>query len=157
MSLILALGANIGEPINQLHHATEILSQHFQLISKSRIYTSKAQDYLNQPDFFNQVLEFHLPHETPKQVLMQIQEIELSLGRMRDIPRGPRFIDIDILFYSLEQINTNDLQIPHPRLWTRSFVVRPLKELPYFDILKHHFEFPDHFDEDAFVLAEQKD
>jgi 2-amino-4-hydroxy-6-hydroxymethyldihydropteridine diphosphokinase len=157
VSLILATGANIGEPILQLREACTILSTHFNLRAQSRIYCSKAQDYCDQPDFFNQVLEFELPSSSAPEILRIVLETEKLLGRQRDIPRGPRLIDIDILFYATEKFNNHELEIPHPRLWHRSFVVKPLRELPYFDILKHHFNFPETFIEDALPFVEQKD
>jgi 2-amino-4-hydroxy-6-hydroxymethyldihydropteridine diphosphokinase len=154
VSLILATGANIGNPVEQLHQARLMLASRFQFIAQSRIYRSKAQDYLDQPDFFNQVLEFQTPSITPLEALNQILHVEKLLGRRRDIPKGPRVIDIDILFFDELKFESEELQIPHPRLWHRSFVVKPLRELPYFDILKHQHIFPIDFADDAIPLTE---
>jgi 2-amino-4-hydroxy-6-hydroxymethyldihydropteridine diphosphokinase len=66
---------------------------------------------------------------TPQQLLAAIQKIETELGRQRTIPKGPRTIDIDILFYSNLTITTPNLEIPHPRLTERRFVLDPLSEI----------------------------
>lgn len=135
MSLILATGSNLGNKKENLNLARLELSKKFSLTSISRIYCSEAVDYFDQPDFYNQVLEFKIPNYSPQDVLRIIQEIEKSLGRKKYIPKGPRLIDIDILFWNLEKIKTSNLIIPHPSWDQRSFVVLPLQELPFHDIL----------------------
>lgn len=150
MSLIIATGSNLGDSIKQLQQAADQLSKHFSLIAKSRIYTSKAVDYTNQPDFHNQVLEFETPDITPANCMSLLLKIEEKLGRKRDIPRGPRNIDIDILFFDTIESSDPHIILPHPRLFDRSFVVLPLKELPYFNILQKHYDFPTKFDNEAF-------
>jgi 2-amino-4-hydroxy-6-hydroxymethyldihydropteridine diphosphokinase len=75
--------------------------------------------------------------------------IEKEMGRERDIPKGPRIIDIDILFWGTEQIDVPGLTIPHPRWAERSFVVYPLQELPYFETLKNHYKIPSEFSNTA--------
>ena len=133
MSLIIATGTNLGDKLNNLHKALHFLQKHFILIKKSQIYCSEAVDYLDQPDFFNQVLEFEIPSQlSPLEILKICSQIEKEMGRKRDIPKGPRVIDIDILFFQLESFHSQNLQIPHPRLFERSFVVRPLIELSFF-------------------------
>ena len=81
--------------------------------------------------------------------MKQLLSIENKLGRERKIKSGPRNIDIDILFLGLEKINQLNLTIPHPRLFERSFVLFPLKELPFYPILKKHFKFPSNIQNDA--------
>jgi 2-amino-4-hydroxy-6-hydroxymethyldihydropteridine diphosphokinase len=153
MSLIIATGSNLGSSRDTLALARIELSKHFKLIAQSRLYRSKAVDYESQPDFINQVLEFELPqdHDAPD-ILALILSIEASLGRQRTIPKGPRTIDIDLLFFGLDHFSSDELVLPHPRLWNRSFVVRPLKELPFFATLDKHFTFPDQFAVEAFPL-----
>lgn len=153
MSLIIATGSNLDRPLEYLERAKLKLSEHFNFEAESRIYSSKAVDFTDQPDFFNQVLQFKLPQRPPHQVLALLLEIEINLGRLRTIKRGPRTIDLDILFYGLDSFQEPDLEIPHPRLWYRSFVVRPLRELPYFSILNDHFDFADSFDVEAHPLS----
>lgn len=140
-SFFVATGTNLGDRKNHLQEAETILCREFNLIASSRIYESPAVDYLNQPDFYNQVLEFSLPSLLPEQVMNRLLEIEKEMGRNREIPKGPRIIDLDILFWSDKKIVSETLIVPHPRLFERSFVVLPLSELPGFKELQKIFDF----------------
>ncbi len=142
MSLILATGSNIGDREANLNLAMKELKNIFQLTAKSQIYKSAAIEYEDQPEFFNQVLEFETPSINPHTAMKEILKIEKKLGRRRDIPKGPRTIDIDIVFWDLEQIKSRELTIPHPAWNQRSFVIEPLKELPYFQTIIKHFNIP---------------
>jgi 2-amino-4-hydroxy-6-hydroxymethyldihydropteridine diphosphokinase len=85
---------------------------------------------MDQPSFLNMVAEIEgksLP--TPEQLLARLLRIEYALGRTRDIPQGPRTIDLDLLFYKDETSDTEFLKLPHPRLHLRRFVLEPLNEL----------------------------
>jgi 2-amino-4-hydroxy-6-hydroxymethyldihydropteridine diphosphokinase len=149
MSLFIATGTNIGDKKQNLIDAKNELMKYFEFIAESRIYTSKAIEYTQQDDFLNQVIEFKLPKISPNEVMSILLEIELKLGRRRDIPKGPRTIDLDIIFFSDLKIQTDLVNIPHPRLFERSFVVLPLSELPGFAKLKKHFSFPSEFSNQA--------
>lgn len=153
MSLILATGSNLGDSLAYLEEAKLRLSHRYHLIAASRIYRSAAVDYEAQPDFLNQVLEFKLPALTPEECLNDILELERAMGRKREILRGPRTIDIDILFWGKLNINSEQLVIPHPRWMERSFVVRPLQELPFFQTIEKWFTIPGSFTVEAFPLA----
>lgn len=146
MSLIIATGCNLGDKQKNLLQAKEVLSQKFNFIAESPIYTSAAIEYLNQPDFYNQMLEFELPQANPDQTMLEILELEKELGRQRDIPKGPRLIDIDIIFWGLNSINTENLTTPHPAWQQRSFVVLPMQTLPFFSQIEKHFIIPTEFD-----------
>jgi 2-amino-4-hydroxy-6-hydroxymethyldihydropteridine diphosphokinase len=154
MSLVISTGTNLGDRKRNLLLGCHALSQEFQLKETSRIYSSPAVDYLNQPEFLNQILVFEVPKSTPRETIEKVLLIETSLGRVRDIEKGPRVIDIDILFWDLKQINEPTLQVPHPRLFERSFIVMPLKEMEIFKHLKKHFFFPSHFSNSATPLDE---
>ncbi len=149
MSLIIATGSNIGSPLESLAQAQVELQNHFSLIAASRIYRSRAVDYESQPDFFNQVLEFKIPPLAPDQVMNTLLELEMRMGRTRDVSRGPRTIDLDIVFWNLEEIQTNKVSIPHPRWLERSFVIRPLRELPFFQTIEKCFTIPESFKVEA--------
>ncbi len=149
MSLIIATGSNQGDSLQYLKNALTRLSQHYQLIAASRVYTSQAVDYEDQPDFFNQVLEFKLPPLPPEKVMETLLQIEKDLGRFRDIPKGPRTIDIDIIFWDLLTLHTKNLTLPHPRWSERSFVVRPLSELPFFQTIEKCFTIPQSYKVEA--------
>ena len=152
MSLIIATGSNIQSPLENLALAKEKLAQEFKLIAASRIYRSAAVDYENQPDFFNQALEFELPLKNPDQVMQWLLETEKHMGRIRDVLKGPRIIDLDILFWGLETHHTKLVEIPHPRWVERSFVIRPIQELPFFKTIEKCFTIPTTFKVEAFPV-----
>ena len=152
MALIIAIGSNLGDRLENLANARTALENNWKLIATSRIYTSAAVDYLGQPDFANQVLQFALPWENPLDVIQKILELELTQGRKRNIHRGPRIIDIDIIFWGLDVIRTPSLITPHERWKERSFVVRPLSELPFFHAIEKCFTIPKAFTTEAFPL-----
>lgn len=149
MSLIIATGSNLGESLAILREAKDRLCHKFKLIAESRVYRSAPVDYEAQPDFFNQVLEFELPDSTPEQVMQTLLDIETFMGRQRTQWRGPRTIDLDIVFWGLTSISSERITIPHPRWQERSFVVRPLKELPFFQSIEKCFTIPESFKIDA--------
>lgn len=160
MSLVISLGTNIGNRSQNLKSATQKLCEFLVLKNSSNVYESTAVDYLDQPDFLNQVLEFDEPSKISKDALMEkILNVEKDLGRERVIDKGPRVIDIDILFWGTEKYNSHSLTIPHPRLFSRSFIVLPLSELDYFKILKTTFDFPSTFNNSAhkYIDKEKKD
>lgn len=140
-SLFIALGSNLEHRKTHLDLAKLELCHHFELIAESRIYESKAVDFINQPDFFNQVIEFKSPALHPLQVMEILLFIEQRLGRTRERAKGPRTIDLDLLFFGREIFQSEKLILPHPRLFERSFVILPLKELPGFKELEHFFDF----------------
>lgn len=152
MSFIIATGSNIGQSVETLKKAQKRLSEEFELVAASRIYSSKAVEYENQPDFFNQVLEFRIPALTPVETMKKLLLIEKEFGRNRDIPKGPRTLDLDIIFWSMEQIHEPELTVPHPRWIERSFVVRPFQELPFFQTIEKCFTIPRNFTVEAFPI-----
>jgi 2-amino-4-hydroxy-6-hydroxymethyldihydropteridine diphosphokinase len=94
----------------------------------SPIYETEPLDYTDQPWFLNLVAEAETDL-SPFELLATTSQIEQELGRVRDIPRGPRTVDIDILLYGDEVVNEPILQIPHPRMAERRFVLAPLADL----------------------------
>ena len=155
MSLIIATGSNIGNSLQTLKAAQNELAKHFQLIAASRIYYSKAVEYENQPDFYNQVLEFSLPPISPDEVMILLLAIEIKFGRHRDIPKGPRTLDVDIIFWGTTAWNSDMVTVPHPRWSERSFVVKPLQELPFFQTIQKCFTIPHDFTVDATPLLDR--
>ena len=127
--IYLSLGSNIGDRESYLRKAAERLaSNDMRILRSSRIYETEPVDLLDQAWFLNQVLE----GETalfPMQLLRRIGRFERELGRVRTVPKGPRTIDIDILFYGADVVDTPRLEIPHPRIAERRFVLAPLAEL----------------------------
>ncbi len=153
MSLFIATGSNLGNKLINLNRAKEILSNHFKLIAASRVYESEAIIYTNQDHFYNQVLEFATPQIGPLDVMATLLKIENEMGRVRDTFKGPRLIDLDLLFFDNLKIDTELVKIPHPELFKRSFVVLPLSELPGFDQLKQNYQFSAIFDNSAFPIS----
>lgn len=152
-NLILSTGSNLNNREELLHNVKNTLANTFLLVEESQIYESKAVDYLNQPDFLNQVLHFTTNFKSPGEVLEETLKIEKLFGRERKIDKGPRTIDIDILFWNLEIIERPNLQIPHPRLFQRSFIVTPLKELKYSYQIQTKFLLPNKFDSDCWIFS----
>jgi 2-amino-4-hydroxy-6-hydroxymethyldihydropteridine diphosphokinase len=149
MSLIIATGSNLKNKKKNLLQAKNQLCKYFDFVAESQIFSSPAIEYLNQPDFYNQVLEFKIPSLSPQETLKVTAQIEYELGRKRDIPKGPRIIDIDIIFWDLDKINQPNLVIPHPAWSERSFVVEPLQQLPFFSKIQNHFIIPKEFKNSA--------
>lgn len=154
MSLIIASGSNIGDSVTTLKAAHAELSKHFTFIAASRIYVSAAVEYENQPDFYNQVMEFEIPALSPDEVMDKLLSIEKVFGRHRDIPKGPRTLDLDIIFWNTTSLQTTKVIIPHPRWAERSFVVKPLQELPFFQTIRKCFIIPQSFTVEAAPLRD---
>ena len=122
--LYLSLGSNVGDREANLRAAVERLGA----ARVSPIYETEPVDYVNQAWFLNLVAEV----ETdlfPRQALAWTQRIERELGRVRTVPKGPRTIDIDILLFGGVLMRTKELEIPHPRMAERRFVLQPLADL----------------------------
>jgi 2-amino-4-hydroxy-6-hydroxymethyldihydropteridine diphosphokinase len=149
MSLIIATGSNLGDSLDILKATKNRLDETFGLVAASRIFSSSAVEYLNQPDFFNQVLELRLPKSSPQEVMSYLLRLEEEFGRRRDIPKGPRTLDLDIIFWEMQKISDEGLVIPHPRWAERSFVVKPLQDLPFFKTIEKCFTISKTFDVDA--------
>lgn len=125
----LSLGSNIGKRERNLQNAIDLLdSANLRVIRISPVYETEPMERRDQPWFLNLVVEA----ETglfPLQLLQRIQRIEMELGRKRLVAKGPRSIDIDILLYGSFVIRSARLEVPHPRLAQRRFVLEPLAEL----------------------------
>lgn len=153
MSLILALGSNLGDKRKNLIKAHEEINKHFEVLAKSKIYQSEPVEYLEQNDFFNQVIECQLPSVSPLETWKVLKGIEEKLGRNKIIPKGPRNIDIDIIFWQTQKFEFPELTIPHKSWQERSFVVKPLKELPYFSEIQKVFSIPENFASSATPIS----
>lgn len=124
----IALGTNLGDRMGYLQAAIDALPPKVKVVRLSPVYETPPWGILDQPDFLNQVLqaETDLP---PEELLVYLKEIEKAIGRQSRVRYGPREIDIDILFYDQQVVDLPQLQIPHPRLHERSFVLVPLADL----------------------------
>lgn len=123
-TVYLSLGSNVGDREANLRAAIDRLGP----VRESPIYETEPVDYLNQGWFLNLVVELQT-ELFPRQLLTRTQKIERELGRVRGIPKGPRTLDIDILLYGSSVIRMPTLEIPHPRMNDRRFVLQPLADL----------------------------
>jgi 2-amino-4-hydroxy-6-hydroxymethyldihydropteridine diphosphokinase len=127
--IYLSLGSNLGDRTANLDRAIETLPEiSVQVLRCSSIYETEPVDFLEQPWFLNCVVEAESSLE-PRQLLEGLQAIERKLGSWKLVPRGPRVIDLDILFHGTAVIREEGMEIPHPRLSERRFVLVPLVEL----------------------------
>ena len=126
----LGLGSNLDSPERQLRRAIAALGKlpYSHITQVASFYHSKAWGRKAQPDYCNTVLALKT-RLSPEQLLYYCQKIESQQGRIRKVRWGARTLDIDILFYDSQKINSPTLQIPHPRLHERDFVLLPLREI----------------------------
>ena len=134
----IGLGTNLGNKTENIQNALDSIKEIEGLtITKiSSLYLTKPWGEEDQDDFINQVIEVktELP---PLDLLHRMQDIEIKLGRQSSVKWGPRVIDLDLLLYGKEKINLEELQVPHPYLCERLFVLIPLQEI------NPEMEFPD--------------
>ncbi|MCF6190553.1 MAG: 2-amino-4-hydroxy-6-hydroxymethyldihydropteridine diphosphokinase [Cocleimonas sp.] len=127
-----ALGSNLGDSDKHIMDGLQALANHSDIdfINTSLLYQSKPHGPQDQPDYINAAVEFKTTL-TPENLLDELQKIENKNGRVREgVERwGARTLDLDLLFYGDETINTKRLIVPHPRICERAFVLYPLRDL----------------------------
>jgi 2-amino-4-hydroxy-6-hydroxymethyldihydropteridine diphosphokinase len=126
----LSLGSNEGHSRRLLEEAVRGLADlpHTQVIARSGLYRTAPIGYVDQPDFLNQVIALRTTL-APHDLLDATQALERAAGRERGMRWGPRTLDIDLLWYDGIHLDDERLQLPHPRLEDRRFVLEPLAEL----------------------------
>lgn len=126
----LGLGSNLGDRQASLLGAIGALArtEGIWLSAVSSLWNSAAWGLTDQPDFLNACILVRT-ELAPMALLDTCRSIESMCGRVRDVRWGPRTLDIDILFYGAEQIETETLTLPHPRMLERNFVLAPLAEI----------------------------
>ena len=134
----IGLGSNLDNPIQHVQQAFEELSEldNCKLIQRSSLYRSDPVGPQDQPDFINAVAEIETSLEAHL-LLDQLQSLEQKHQRVRERHWGPRTLDLDLLIYGDEEINTDRLTVPHPFMKERGFVLYPLSEI------SPTLEFPD--------------
>ncbi len=128
-NVYLSLGSNLGDRVKNLRDAVAALCKvgiHVTRISS--MYETEPVDYLDQPWFVNIAVEAET-ELAPAAVLQTLRAIETQMGSKKLVAKGPRLIDMDILLYGNEVIDTPELQVPHPRMHLRRFVLEPLSEI----------------------------
>ncbi len=126
----IGIGSNLGDKLNHCEKAiSEILKiDHHKLLAKSSFFKTQPVGNTSQDWFVNGVIKIETPLEAVE-LLRTLKTIESRLGRMKTYRWGPRTIDLDILFFDDEEIHTEELQIPHPHIQDRQFVLTPLAEI----------------------------
>ncbi len=127
-SIFLSLGTNVGDKNKNLLESLTFLEEFVNILSISSVYKTEPLIYEDQEDFLNIVTEIDY-QGTAKSLLLIIKDIEIQMGRKKTFRYGPRIIDIDIIFFKGEEINEEDLIIPHYDWHNRLFVIQPLYEL----------------------------
>jgi 2-amino-4-hydroxy-6-hydroxymethyldihydropteridine diphosphokinase len=124
----LSLGSNIGNREENLRSALARLGDVGRIVEASHLYETEPVDFAAQPWFLNAVVAMET-EKTPRELLNALLALEQSMGRKRDLPKGPRIVDLDILLYGDHTIHEAGLTIPHPGLPERRFVLEPLVEI----------------------------
>ena len=125
----LLLGSNMGNSKKLLAAAAKHIRKQIGLVTRqSGLYSTAAWGNTQQPDFLNQVIVVQTKL-TAQQTIQTILSIEKEMGRVRTVKNAPRIIDIDILFFNKDIIKEKKLEVPHPHIPNRRFVLIPLNEL----------------------------
>ena len=126
----IGIGANIGNRRETLLRAVERIdgAPSLRVVSQSTLHETDPVGVTDQPRFLNGVIEVETDLE-PRDLLDRLLEIEQEFGRRRSRRRGPRTLDLDLLLYGDRIIEEPDLQVPHPRMHERDFVLEPLAEI----------------------------
>jgi 2-amino-4-hydroxy-6-hydroxymethyldihydropteridine diphosphokinase len=127
--IFLSLGSNLGDREANLRAAISALEGAGVRVRRmSSLYETEPVDFLEQPWFLNCVLEGET--DAPAQTLLnELRRIEARMGSKKLVAKGPRLLDVDILLYGDETVDTPELQVPHPRMTERRFVLEPLAEI----------------------------
>lgn len=122
--VFVALGSNLGERFENLRRAAGALAP----IAASSVYETAPFGPPGQGPYLNAVIEI-APTLPPRPLMRRLLEIEAEMGRVRAEPMGPRIIDLDLILYGDQLIDEDALQLPHPRMHRRAFVLAPLIEI----------------------------
>jgi 2-amino-4-hydroxy-6-hydroxymethyldihydropteridine diphosphokinase len=129
MKYFLSLGSNLGNRGKNLKQALSFLENEcVEIIQSSSVYETQPVDLPSQPWFYNQVVEIEVGID-PQGLLSLVKRIEQKMGRIPEVQKGPRIIDMDILLAENMVIHTKELKIPHPSLDRRNFVLIPFSEM----------------------------
>lgn len=126
----ISLGSNIDDRLGHLCDAVHLLQQDqkIDVNAVSSVYETDPVGYTEQENFLNIVIQVNTSYQA-EELLKKCLDIEQTLGRKREIRWGPRTVDLDILLYNQDNIETEHLSVPHPRMHERAFVIIPLVEI----------------------------
>lgn len=122
------VGSNLGDRLEHLRRAVDLLGQEASVVSVSSVYETEPVGSAAQPWFLNAAVSVKTGL-APRELLDVLQRIEQRLGRVRRVENGPRTVDLDLLLYGDEVLDEPGLVVPHPRLHERRFVLRPLADV----------------------------
>jgi 2-amino-4-hydroxy-6-hydroxymethyldihydropteridine diphosphokinase len=127
----ISLGSNLGDRAgNLLLGVRGMLDARLELARLSQVYETEPVETFAQPLFLNMVAEIEINSRVdPEEMMMRLLQVEHSLGRTRDLMKGPRTVDLDLLLFGGQIVKTKLLTLPHPRFHLRRFVLVPLAEL----------------------------
>jgi 2-amino-4-hydroxy-6-hydroxymethyldihydropteridine diphosphokinase len=128
MNIIILLGSNLGDRLANLKQAIAAIASFSKILQQSNIYQTAAWGNTDQADFLNQAIEIQT-QQTAENLMHALLAIESQMGRVRLQKWEPRIIDLDIIFYESEIHTTDFIQIPHPEMQNRAFVLKPLLDL----------------------------
>lgn len=126
----IGLGANLDDPAAQVEYALAELDRvpGTRLVARSPLYASAPVGYIDQPDFINAVAQVETGL-APRALLAALLDIEHRHGRERSFRNAPRTLDLDLLLYGAARFHEHGLELPHPRMHERAFVLRPLHDI----------------------------
>tara|TARA_Y100001936_G_C15999511_1_gene627091 strand:- start:287 stop:781 length:495 start_codon:yes stop_codon:yes gene_type:complete len=136
---LIALGSNLDNPVAQVRRAFDELAiiPESHLLACSSLYRSEPIGNQDQPEFINAVAQIETTL-SPHDLLEKLLEIEKDHGRVRGLSNDPRTLDLDMLMYDELECNENGLILPHPRMYQRAFVLKPLMEISANFIIPGH-------------------
>lgn len=124
----IGLGSNMGDKVGNCRKALELLGRSSSVIRTSSFYRTAPVGYEDQDEFINAVAEIETPL-TAQDLVKTCHAIEDELGRVRIMRWGPRIIDLDLLLFGDQVLQTPELTVPHPQILSRAFVLVPLSEI----------------------------
>jgi 2-amino-4-hydroxy-6-hydroxymethyldihydropteridine diphosphokinase len=127
--IYLSLGSNIGDRAKNIARAIDALASHgVKVTREASLYETEPVEMTEQDWFLNSVVEAETDLQ-PDELMGTLLLIEREMGRERRVPKGPRVIDLDVLLYGEQVVHTAGVEIPHPRMTQRKFVLVPLAEI----------------------------
>ena len=128
--VFVALGSNLGDRRENIGTAIDMLrsTDGFDVVRVADLYESEPMYVVDQPSFMNTALSGHCSL-APGDLLKRLKEIEVAVGRQKTFVNGPRVVDLDIVYFGAETVETEGLSIPHPRRLERDFVLRPIAQI----------------------------
>lgn len=128
VDVYVGMGGNVGDARAAMRTALSAMKMHCEVVAVSSLWATEPVGFLEQDWFLNAAVHVRT-WRSPRQFLEALQGIEKRLGRQREIPNGPRTIDLDILVWDEAVIDEGGLVVPHPRMTERLFVMEPLFEI----------------------------